>query len=77
MVLGVAAQPLIQIGEAHRGLRGPGNGKLLLRIEQPALIGHLGRGNFIGAQMLAGDEGEHVNTANDLGAIDPPLIPIG
>ena len=27
--------------------------------------------------MLAGREGEHVNTANDLGAIDPPPIPIG
>ena len=77
MLLGVAAQPLILIGKAHRGLSGPGDGKLLLRIKQPALIGHLGGGNFIGAEVLAGREGEHVNTATDLGAIDPSLILIG
>ena len=77
MPVWMGAEPLIQIRKAHCGLRGPGDGKLLLRIEQPALIGHFSRGNFIGAEVLAGRECEDVDAADDFGAIYPPLIPVG
>jgi acetyl-CoA C-acetyltransferase len=62
-----AALKLVDIGQRHHRMVGPGDRKLLLRVEPLALVGKRCCGDFVLAQMLAWSQREHVEPAGDLG----------
>ena len=72
-----AAFKLIKVGVRNNRLGRPANRKLLLRIEQPALVGQLRSRDLVLRQVLARLERQHIQTAYDLGAIDLALVPVG
>jgi len=69
-----AADELINIGFGDNRNSGPCDRKLLLRVKGVALVGQRGGGDFILGQMLTRREGEDVQTARDLCAVNLAII---
>ena len=48
-----------------------------MRVEAPTLVGQQGRNDLVDGQVFAGYQRKHVQSAGNLGAIDPAVIPVG
>ena len=66
----MAALELVEVGAGHHRLCGPGHPKLLLGVEEAALIGQGGGRDFVLREVFAGEQLEDIQAPYDLRAVD-------